>query len=67
MKVNVYTKEDKVKSIELNVDVKEFFTIYKALCIIAGNPDIDVEDRLIAVMITNDMNEKEQIELDELN
>ena len=27
MKVNVYTKEDRIKYIELNVDVKEYFTI----------------------------------------
>lgn len=67
MKVNVYTKEDKVKTIELIVDINEFFTINKALCICAGNPDINLEDRLTAVMITDDMNEKNQIELDEFN
>lgn len=67
MKVNVYTKEDKIKSIELNVDVTEFFTIQKALCIYAGNPDMPVDDRIVAVMMTNDMNDKEQIELDEFN
>ena len=67
MTVNVYTKEDKVKSIELNVDVNEFFTIQKALCVCAGNPDIALEDRLTAVVITDDMNDKNQIELDEFN
>ena len=67
MKVNVYTKEDRIKYIELNVDVKEYFTIQKALCIYAGNPDMPVEDRVIAVMMTDDMNDKEQVELEEFN
>lgn len=67
MKVNVYTKEDKIKFIELNVNVTEFFTIQKALCVYAGNPDIELEDRLNAVVITDDMNEKNKIELDEFN
>ena len=70
MKVNVYTKNNKVQSIDLNVDINEFFTIQKALCIYAGNPDIPVEDRLVAVVITDDMNGTEKFdktELDDLN
>ena len=67
MKVNVYTKEDKVKSIDLNVSVMEYFTIQKALCVYAGNPDMPLEDRLTAVMITDNMHEKEQIEMDGFN
>ena len=65
MKVKVYTKDDKVKSIELNVDVAEFFTIQKALCVYAGNPDMSVEERILAVVMTDAMNEKEQVELGE--
>ena len=67
MKVKVYTRNDKVQSIELNMGVTEFFTIQKALCIYAGNPDMSVEDRVVAVMMTDDMNEKEQVELEEFN
>ena len=67
MKVNVYTKEDKVQSIELNVSVTEFFTIQKALCVYAGNPDMPAEDRIVAVMMTDDMNDKEQIEIENFN
>ena len=67
MKVKVYTRNDKVQSIELNMGVTEFFTIQKALCIYAGNPDMPVEDRVVAVMMTDDMNEKEQVELEEFN
>lgn len=67
MTVNVYTKDDKVKYIELNVDVGEYFTIQKALCVYAGNPEMPLEDRIIAVSITDDMNEKARIELNEFN
>ena len=67
MKVNVYTKDDVIKNIELNVNVTEFFTIQKALCIYAGNPDMPLEDRIVAVTITDDLNDKEQIELEEFN
>lgn len=67
MKVNVYTKDDVIKNIELNVSVTEFFTIQKALCIYAGNPDMPLEDRIVAVTITDDLNDKEQIELEEFN
>ena len=67
MTVNVYTKEEKVKYIELNVDVNEYFTIQKALCVYAGNPDMPLEDRILAVTITDDMNERGKIELDEFN
>lgn len=67
MIVNVYTKDDKVKYIELNVDVNEYFIIQKALCIYAGNPEMPLEDRIIATSMTNDMNEKNKIELDEFN
>jgi len=67
MKVNVYTKEDKVKYIELNVEVGEYFTILKALCTYAGNPEMPLEDRILAVSMSDDMNEKNKIELDEFN
>lgn len=67
MKVNVYTKDDMVKNIELNVNVAEFFAIQKALCVYAGNSDMPVEDRVLAVMITDEMKDKEQIELEEFN
>ena len=67
MTVNVYTKNDKVKYIELNIDVNEYFAIQKALCIYAGNPDMPLEDRILAVTMTDDMNDKTQIELAEYN
>lgn len=67
MKVSVYTKDEMVKNIELNVSVAEFFIIQKALCIYAGNSDMPVEDRMLAVMITDEMKDKEQIELEEFN
>ena len=67
MTVNVYTKEDKVKYIELNIDVNEYFAIQKALCIYAGNPDMPLEDRILAVTMTDDMNDKNQVELEEFN
>jgi len=67
MIVNVYTSNDKVKSIELNVNVAEYFAIQKALCIYAGNPDMPLEDRILAVSMTDDMNDKEQIEMDDFN
>ena len=67
MKINVYTKEDMVKNIELNVSVTEFFVIQKALCIYAGNPDMPVEDRIVAVTISDAFNDKEQVELEDFN
>ena len=67
MKVNVYTKDDMVKNIELNVNVAEFFAIQRALCAYAGDSDMPVEDRILAVMITDEMKDKEQIELEEFN
>ncbi len=67
MKINVYTKDDMVKNIELNVNVAEFFAIQRALCAYAGDSDVPVEDRILAVMITDEMNDKEQIELEDFN
>lgn len=67
MKVNVYTKDDMVKNIELNVNVAEYFAIQRALCAYAGDSDMPVEDRVLAVMMTEDMNDKKQIELEEFN
>lgn len=67
MKVNVYTKDDMVKNIELNVSVSEYFAIQKALCVYAGNSDMPVDDRIMAVMMTEDMNDKQQIELEDFN
>lgn len=67
MIVNIYTSNDKIKSIELNVNVAEYFAIQKALCIYAGNPDMPLEDRILAVSMTDDMNDKEQIEMDDFN
>lgn len=67
MKVNVYTREDKVKGIELQLEVSEYLIILKALCTYAGNPDMPLEDRILAVSISDDMNEKNKIELDEFN
>ena len=67
MKVSVYTKNDKVQSIELNMGITEFFTIQKALCIYAGNPDMPLEDRIIAVTISDAFNDKEQVELEDFN
>ena len=67
MTVNVYTKEDKVKYIELNIEVGEFFVIQTALARLAGDIDANLEDRMLAVMMTENLKEKEQIELDEFN
>ena len=67
MKVRVYTKEDKVKSIGLDVGVGEYFVIQKALCAFAGNVEMPVEDRMLAVVMTDEMEEKEQVETDEFN
>lgn len=67
MKVNVYTREDKVKGIELQVEVSEYFIIQKALRNFAANMDEPMPDRIMAVMMTEDMNQKEQVELDEFN
>lgn len=65
MKINVYTKQDKVKWIELEVEVGEYFVIQRALSNLAGDLDANVEDRLLAVMMTAAFDEKEQIELDD--
>ena len=67
MKVNVYTREDKVKGIELQLEVSEYFIIQKALRNFAANMDEPMPDRIMAVMMTEDMNQKEQVELDEFN
>jgi len=67
MKVKVYTKEDKVKSIDLEVGVVEYLVISKALSVFASNVEMPVDDRLMAVVMTDEMQEKEQIELDEFN
>ena len=67
MKINVYTKDEVVKYVELNVDVTEFFTIKKALNAYAGNSAMSAEDRIVAVMITEDMKDPEKVELDEFN
>ena len=67
MKINVYTKDDKVKYIELNLEVGEYFVLQKALLNFAGNMDESMADRILAVMMTDNMNEKEQIELEEFN
>ena len=67
MIVNVYTRENKVKYIELNIEVGEFFVIQTALNRLAGDMDADMEDRMLAVMMTENLKNKEQIELDEFN
>ena len=67
MKVNVYTKNDIVKNVELNMSVAEFFVLQNALLDMAGNMDANVEDRVVAVMMTEDLKDKEQIEIDEFN
>ena len=67
MKVKVYTKEDKVKSIELNVGVPEYFIISKALTAFICDTDMSVDDRLLAVVMTDEMENKEQVELTDLN
>lgn len=67
MKTKVYTKEDKVKSIELNVNVAEYFVIHKALLTFLCDTDMPVDDRILAVVMTDEMEEKEQVELTEFN
>ena len=67
MKINVYTKGEEVKYVELNVDVAEFFAIKKALNAYAGDSSMPAEDRVLAVMITEDMKDPERVELDEFN
>ena len=67
MKVNVYTRDDKVQSVELNLEVSEYFVVQKALLNFAANMDEPMPDRILAVMITENMNEKEQVELEEFN
>ena len=67
MKTKVYTKKDKVKSIELELGVTEYFVIQKALLAFLSNTDMPVDDRILAVVMTDEMEEKEQIELDEFN
>ena len=67
MKTKVYTEDDKVKSIELELGITEYFVIQKALLTFLTNTDMPVDDRILAVVMTNELNEKEQIELNELN
>ena len=67
MKVNVYTIEDKVRRVDLEAEVGEFFVIKTALARLAGDTSADVEDRMLAVMITENFKDAEQIELDDLN
>ena len=67
MKTKVYTKKDKVKSIELELNVAEYFVIQKALFAFLYNTDMSVDDRILAVVMTDEMEEKEQVELDDLN
>lgn len=67
MTVNVYTKEDKVKYIELDIDVCEYLLIQRALCDYAGAMDRPIEERLLAVAMTDSMKDKTQIELEEFN
>lgn len=67
MKINVYTKDDVVKNIELNLEVAEYFVLQKALLNFAANMDESMPDRILAVMMTENMNNKEQIELEDFN
>ena len=67
MKVNVYTRKDKVQNIEIELEVAEYFILQKALLNFAANMDEPMPDRILAVMMTEGMNAKEQIELDEFN
>ena len=68
MKVNVYTRDDKVQYVEFaDMEVGEYFLIQKALLNMTSNMEVNVEERLLAVMLTENMNNKEQIELNDLN
>lgn len=67
MKVNVYTKADKITSVKLELNVSEYFIIDKALLNFIADTDMPVDDRLLAVVMTDEMKDKEQIETDELN
>ena len=67
MNVKVYTKDEKVKGIDLEVEVSEYFVIQTALNRLAGDMDANLEDRMLAVMMTEAFKDKEQIELDEFN
>ena len=67
MKTKVYTKKDKVKSIELELNIAEYFVIHKALLAFLSNTDMPVDDRILAVVMTDEMEEKEQVELDDFN
>ncbi len=67
MKTKVYTKKDKVKSIELELNVAEYFVIQKALFTFLSDTDMPVDDRILAVVMTDEMDEKEQVELENLN
>ena len=67
MKVNVYTRKDKVQNIEIELEVAEYFILQKALLNFAANMDEPMPDRILAVMMTEGMNAKEQIELEEFN
>ena len=67
MTVKVYTKDEKVKGIDLEVEVSEYFVIQTALNRLAGDMDANLEDRMLAVMMTEAFKDKEQVELDEFN
>lgn len=67
MKTKVYTKKDKVKSIELELNVAEYLVIHKALLTFLSNTDMPVDDRILAVVMTDEMEEKEQVELEDFN
>ena len=67
MTIKVYTKEDKVRGIDLEVEVSEYFVIQTALARLAGDIDANLEDRMLAVMMTEAFKDKEQVELDEFN
>lgn len=61
MKTKVYTKKDKVKSIELELNVAEYFVIQKALFAFLYNTDMSVDDRILAVVMTDEMEEKSRL------
>ena len=65
--IKVYTKNDMVEFIELNLEVGEFFVIRNALVRLASDLDSPVEDRLLAVMLTENFKEKEKVEMDDFN
>ncbi len=67
MKVNVYTREDKIQKIELELETAEYFIIQKALLNFTVNTNEPMEDRILAVMMTESIKQKEQIELEICN